>query len=137
MYIKVPGLPSNDHYLTSIDLVNHTSLTAPPSLSIHTFIMKFVIAALFAGIAAAAPTAIPDVHGDPFETVTISNFVYVGVNGYPQIDFHIHSQRVDNVHCAADHIEVDGVYSCDDPSYTFRVLAEQGSRLRLAHVLNG
>ncbi|KAJ4332655.1 hypothetical protein N0V87_008215 [Didymella glomerata] len=99
--------------------------------------MKFALAALFAGLAAAAPTATPDVHGDPFETVTISNFVYLGVNGYPQIDFHIHSQRVDNVHCAADHIEINGVYSCDDPSYTFRVLAEQGSRLRLAHVLNG
>ncbi|KAL1792290.1 hypothetical protein ACET3X_008797 [Alternaria dauci] len=99
--------------------------------------MKLAIAALFAGITAAAPTATPDVHGDPFETVTISNFVYVGVNGYPQIDFHIHSQRVDNVHCAADHIEVGGVYSCDDPSYTFRVLEEQGHRLRLAHVLNG
>jgi hypothetical protein len=95
--------------------------------------MKLAIAALFAGIAAAAPT----VQEDPFETVTISNFVYVGVNGYPQISFHIHSQRVDNVHCGADHIEVGGVYSCDDSSYTFRVLEEQGHRLRLAHILNG
>jgi hypothetical protein len=94
--------------------------------------MKLTSIALFAGLAAALPT-------DPFkfETVAISNFVYVGVNGYPQISFHIHSQRVDNVHCGADHIEVGSVYSCDDPSYTFRVIEEQGRKLRLAHVLNG
>lgn len=135
--MNVKDRPWNAHYLTPTNLLHQISLNSQPSLPTHTSTMKFALAALFAGLAAAAPTATPDVHGDPFETVTISNFVYVGVNGYPQIDFHIHSQRVDNVHCAADHIEINGVYSCDDPSYTFRVLAEQGSRLRLAHVLNG
>jgi hypothetical protein len=100
--------------------------------------MKFAIAALFAGIAAAAPTASPDVHGDPYETVTISNFSYAfPYKGNPQMNFYIHSQRVDNVHCAAVNFEVGGVYSCDDPSYTFRVLEETGHQLRLAHVLNG
>jgi hypothetical protein len=98
--------------------------------------MKFAITALLASIAVAAPTAAP-VDDAAVETVTIKNFVYVGVNGYPQISFHIHSQHVDNVHCGADHIEVDGVYKCDDSSYTFKVLAEQGRRLTLTHVLNG
>jgi hypothetical protein len=96
--------------------------------------MKFAITALFAGIAAAAPAAVA---ADAYETVTISNFVYVGVNGYPQLSYHIHSQRVDNVHCAADHFEVGGIYSCDDPSYTFKVLEEQGRYITLTHVLNG
>ncbi|OAG15487.1 hypothetical protein CC77DRAFT_445544 [Alternaria alternata] len=100
--------------------------------------MKFAIATLFAGVAAAAPTASPDVHGDPYETVTISNFSYAfPYKGNPQMNFYIHSQRVDNVHCAAVNFEVGGVYSCDDPSYTFRVLEETGHKLRLAHVLNG
>jgi hypothetical protein len=88
--------------------------------------MKFAITALFAAVAA-----------DAYETVTISNFVYVGVNGYPQLSYHIHSQHVDNVHCAADHFEVGGVYSCDDSSYTFKVLEEQGRYITLTHVLNG
>ncbi|KAF3005608.1 hypothetical protein E8E13_002270 [Curvularia kusanoi] len=95
--------------------------------------MKFAIAALFAGIAAAAPAAA----ADPYETVTIYNFVYVGVNGYPQISYHIRSQLVDGVHCAADHIEIGGVYSCDDPSYTFKVIEERGRKLTLTHTLNG
>jgi hypothetical protein len=96
--------------------------------------MKFALTALFAGLAAAAPAAAP---AAPVETVTISRFTYVGVNGYPQMSFWIHSQHVDNVHCGADHFEVGGVYSCDDPSYTFKVLSEQGSELTLVHVLNG
>jgi hypothetical protein len=99
--------------------------------------MKFAITALLAGFAAAAPAAAPAAAADAFETVTISNFLYVGVNGYPQISFNIHSQHVDSVNCEATHIEVGGVYSCDDPSYTFKVLAEEGKRLTLTHVLNG
>lgn len=95
--------------------------------------MKFAIVALFAGIAAAAPTAVQE---DQFETVTIKNAVYGG-RGEKHLAFYIHSQHVDNVHCAADNVEVDGVYSCDDSSYTFRVLQVDGLRLRLAHVLNG
>ena len=98
--------------------------------------MKFAVTALFAGIAAAAPAAVPAT-ADAFETVTISGFSYAAVNGYPELSFHIHSQHVDNVHCGADHFKVGGVYSCDDINYTFKVVAEQGSRLTLTHVLNG
>ncbi|KAJ4367748.1 hypothetical protein N0V86_009870 [Didymella sp. IMI 355093] len=96
--------------------------------------MKFAITALFAGLAAAAPAAAP---ANPFETVTISKFVYNGMNGYPIMEFWVHSQHVDNVHCRAEHFEIGGVYSCDDPSYTFKPLEKQGSELTLVHVLNG
>jgi hypothetical protein len=99
--------------------------------------MKFAITALLAGIAAAAPASVPISVDDAVETVTISNFGYAGVNGYPQVSFHIHSQHVDNVHCGADHIEVGGVYECDDINYTFKILEEQGRRLTLTHTLNG
>jgi hypothetical protein len=95
--------------------------------------MKFAIVALFAGLAAAAPTTVQD---DQFETVTISNAVYGG-RDQTHFAFYIHSQHVDNVHCAADNVEENAVYSCDDPSYTFRILQVDGLYLRLAHVLNG
>ena len=133
MRINVEDRPPSLYYLTSIDLFlpNFAYLALLCYQSAN--IMKFAITALFAGIAAAAPAATTNA----FETVTISNFVYVGVNGYPQISYHIHSQHVDNVHCGADPVEVGGVYSCDDPSYTFKILEEQGHYLTLTHVLNG
>ncbi|KAI4670641.1 uncharacterized protein J4E88_009733 [Alternaria novae-zelandiae] len=98
--------------------------------------MKFAtIAAIFAGIAAAAPTAVQE---DEFETVTVNNASYGG-RDETHFAFYVHSQHVDNVHCAANPtFEVDKVYSCDDSSYTFRVLqVDGGIYLRLAHVLNG
>jgi hypothetical protein len=83
--------------------------------------MKFAATALFAGLAVA-------------ETVTISNFVYVGVNGYPQLSFHL---SADDVRCAADHYVVEGTYSCDDPAWTFKILEEQGRKLTLSHTVDG
>lgn len=85
--------------------------------------MKFATTALFAGVAAAA-----------VETVTISNFVYVGVNGYPQLSFQL---SVDNIHCGADHFVVSGVYNCDNPAWTFEVGEDHGREITLSHTVDG
>jgi hypothetical protein len=84
--------------------------------------MKYAAVALFAGIAAAV------------ETVTISHFVYVGVNGYPQLSFKL---SADDVSCAAEHFVVGGTYTCDNPAWTFEVGAEQGRQLTLSHTVDG
>jgi hypothetical protein len=83
--------------------------------------MKFAATALFAGLAVA-------------ETVTISNFVYVGVNGYPQLSFHL---SADNVSCAADHYVLGDIYTCEDPAWTFKILEEQGRKITLSHTVDG
>jgi hypothetical protein len=84
--------------------------------------MKFAAIALFAGAAAAV------------ETITISHFVYVAVNGYPQLSFQL---SAGNTACAADHYVVEGTYSCEDPAYTFQILEEQGHKIRLSHTVDG
>ena len=136
-YININWFLSTVFYLTTIIYSCKALLSSLCLLPSLTYTMKFAITALLAGFAAAAPAAAPAAAADAFETVTISHFLYVGVNGYPQISFNIHSQQVDSVNCEATHIEVGSVYSCDDPSYTFKVLAEQGKSLTLTHVLNG
>jgi hypothetical protein len=83
--------------------------------------MKFATTALFAGLAIA-------------ETVTIERFVYVAVNGYPQLSFHL---SVDDVHCGADHYVVGGTYTCDDPAWTFEIGEEQGHQITLSHTVDG
>ncbi|XP_014553049.1 hypothetical protein COCVIDRAFT_29643 [Bipolaris victoriae FI3] len=86
--------------------------------------MKFLAAATLFGFAAAA-----------VETVTISNFVYVGVNGYPQISFQL---SVDGVSCAADHYTVDSLGNkCDNPEWTFDIFEAQGRMIRLHHTVDG
>jgi hypothetical protein len=85
--------------------------------------MKFLASSLFLGLAAAA------------ETVTISHFLYVGVNGYPQLSFNL---SVDGVSCAVEHYEVPGTgYACSSPEWTFDVLEAQGHALRLHHAVDG
>lgn len=72
------------------------------------------------------------------ENVTISNFAYVGVNGYPQISFDL---SVDGVSCAVDNYTVPGFgYSCEKPEWTFDVLsfdvvAEGGRHFLLHHTV--
>ena len=88
------------------------------------YTMKFLAAATLFGFAAAA-----------VETVTISHFLYVGVNGYPQISFKL---SVDGVSCAADHYTVDSLGNpCDKPEWTFDILEEQGRKIRLHHTVDG
>lgn len=95
--------------------------------SIHTrsnHTMKFLTAATLFGFAAAA-----------VETVTISNFGYVGVNGYPQISFQL---SVDGVSCAADHFTADSLGNkCDNPEWTFDIFEAQGRKIRLHHTVDG
>jgi hypothetical protein len=83
--------------------------------------MKFAFTALFAGLAAA-------------ETITISHFLYVGVNGYDQLSFRL---SADNVSCAADHYVVGGTYSCDDPAWTFQINEAHGHQIALTHAIDG
>ncbi|KAL5113402.1 hypothetical protein ACEQ8H_008725 [Pleosporales sp. CAS-2024a] len=85
--------------------------------------MKYAIAtALFAGLGAA------------FETITISHFLYVGVNGYPQLSFLLDAQ---NINCAADKYVLGTTYACDEPSYTFQIWEQQGHNITLSHTVNG
>ncbi|KAH3945021.1 hypothetical protein HBI56_055510 [Parastagonospora nodorum] len=83
--------------------------------------MKFAITALFAGLAVA-------------ENVTISNFLYVGVNGYDQISF---SLSVDDINCGADHYVIGGMYACDNKAWTFQINEAQGHQIKLLHAVNG
>ena len=83
--------------------------------------MKFAAIALFAGLAAA-------------ETITISHFLFVAVNGYPQLSFQL---SANDVTCGADHYVVGGSYACEDPAYTFEILEEQGHQIRLSHTVDG
>lgn len=84
--------------------------------------MKLIASSLFLGLAAA-------------ETVTISHFLYVGVNGYPQLSFNL---SVDDVSCAVEHYEVPGTgYACSSPDWTFDVLEAQGHEITLHHAVDG
>lgn len=86
--------------------------------------MKFLAAATLFGFAAAA-----------VETVTIFNFVYSGVNGYPEISFQL---SVDEVMCAADNYTIVSLGNpCDKPEWTFDILEELGRQIRLHHTVDG
>lgn len=86
--------------------------------------MKFAATALFAGLAVA-------------ETVTISHFVFVAVNGYPQLSFRAETAGGD-VSCGADHYVVDGPsYPCEDLAWSFTIGEAQGHRLTLSHTVDG
>lgn len=80
--------------------------------------MKFLsAAALLVGFAAA-------------ETLTISHFLYVGVNGYPQISFNLSN----GVSCEADHYSIPELgVPCSDPAYTVDIFEPQGHWLRVNH----
>jgi hypothetical protein len=83
--------------------------------------MKFVATALFAGLAVA-------------ETVTMSHFLYVAVNGYPQLSFRL---SANDVTCGADHYVVGGTYTCEDPAWTFEIGEAQGHKITLSHTVDG
>lgn len=83
--------------------------------------MKYAATALFAGLAAATAN------------VTVSNFAYVGVNGYPQLQFNI---NVDGIQCFADHFVIGDTYNCTTPAWQFTVLGYQGNNFTLHHTVD-
>lgn len=69
------------------------------------------------------------------ETIVISGFGYRGNNPQDRIFF---SLSAENVSCDVSGYEVPGVgYACTDSSFTFDVLSQTGSKLRLHHIIDG
>ena len=83
--------------------------------------MKYATPVLFAGLAAAATN------------ITVSNFAFVAVNGYPQLQFDI---NVDSIQCFADHFAIGDTYNCTTTSWSFTVLGYQGNNFTLHHTVD-
>jgi hypothetical protein len=64
----------------------------------------------------------------------LSNFLYVAVNGYPQLSFRL---SANDVTCGADHYVVGGTYTCEDPAWTFEIGEAQGHKITLSHTVDG
>ncbi|RMZ68470.1 hypothetical protein GMOD_00008176 [Pyrenophora seminiperda CCB06] len=69
------------------------------------------------------------------QNVTVTNYAYVGVNGYPSMHFDI---SVDGISCAADHFVPATPYKCTNPAWTFTIMegAGNGNNFTLKHTVD-
>ncbi|EDU43162.1 hypothetical protein PtrSN002B_003565 [Pyrenophora tritici-repentis] len=84
--------------------------------------MKSFATALLIGAAAAA-------------NITVTNYHYVGVNGYPSLGFFL---SADSVECSADHYVPGVAYKCNDPAWSFVIDADapaEGNSFTLTHTV--
>ena len=83
--------------------------------------MRFAATTLLVGAAAAA-------------NVTVTNYLFTSVNGYPAMSFRL---SADGVSCYADHFVENGTYPCNDPAWTFTLDADayQGNSFTLNHTV--
>ncbi|WP_171260057.1 hypothetical protein, partial [Acinetobacter baumannii] len=93
------------YYSNTTTQLHHLRFTLPTT---PTTTMKSFATALLIGAAAAT-------------SVTVTNYHYVGVNGYPAMGFFL---SADDVQCSADRYIPGVAYKCSDPAWTFVVDAD-------------